>query len=125
MTGSRFRSTGNPVLDLTILAAAIMVMLLVRWLIANWPKLVFCLCRKEQESARVLYVHASVLSHNKYGEETAHVHTAGFETITGRRIKTYITHEDYIMLRAGSEGILTRKGGLFLGFDAHNKQSEN
>lgn len=113
---ARYRSTGDPALDLGILAAAVGIVLLVRLGVQHWPKVVYCIAPKTTEFAKVRYVHASAYSWSKHGAEEAHIHTASFQLENGRRIKLYITHKDYIMLRAGTEGYLTRKGGWFLGF---------
>lgn len=118
---ARFRSTGNAALDLGILAASVGIVLLVHLGVRHWPKVVYCLAPKTTEFAKVRYVHASAFSWNKRGNETDHIHTASFQLEDGRRIKLYITHEDYVMLRAGSEGYLTRKGGWFLGFEPGKK----
>ncbi len=120
---ARYRGTGNAALDLGILAASVGIVLLVRLGIRHWPKVVYCMAPKTREFAKVRYVHASAFSWSKRGEED-HIHTAGFQLEDGRRVKLYITHEDYIMLRAGSEGYLTRKGGWFLGFEPGEKREE-
>ena len=70
------------------------------------------------------YVHASAYAWSKRGDETDHIHTASFELQDGRKIKLHITHDDYIMLRTGSEGWLTRKGGWFLGFEPGEKSED-
>lgn len=114
---ARYRSTGDPALDLGILAAAVAIVLLVRLGVRHWPKVIYCLAPKTTEFAKIRYVHASAFTWSKRGEEQDHIHTASFQLEDGRRIKLYITHEDYIMLRPGSEGYLTRKGGWFLGFE--------
>ena len=123
---ARYRGTGNAALDLGILAASVVLVLLVRLGVKHWPKVVYCLAPKTTEFAKIRYVHASAFTWSKRGEEQDHIHTASFQLEDGRRIKLYITHEDYIMLRAGSEGYLTRKGGWFLGFEpGEKKQEEN
>lgn len=114
---ARYHSTGDPALDLGILAASVGIVLLVRLGVRHWPKVIYCMAPRTTEFAKVRYVHASAFSWNKRGDETDHIHTASFQLEDGRRIKLYITHEDYIMLRVGSEGYLTRKGGWFLGFE--------
>ena len=118
---ARYRSTGDPALDLGILAASVAIVLLVRLGIKHWPKAIYCLAPKTREFAKVRYVHASAFSWSPRSEEEDHIHTAGFQLEDGRRIKLYITHEDYIMLSAGEEGYLTRKGGWFLGFEPGTK----
>lgn len=118
---ARYHSTGDPAIDLGILAASVGIVLLVHLGVRHWPKVVYCMAPKTTEFARVRYVHASAFSWSKRGEEEAHIHTASFQLENGRRIKMYITHEDYVMLRAGSEGYLTRKGGWFLGFEPGEK----
>lgn len=115
---ARFRSTGNPALDMGLFAASVGIVLLIHLGVRHWPKVIYCLAHKTKEFARVCYVHASAFN------ETDHIHTAGFQLEDGRHIKMYITHEDYIMLRDGSEGYLTRKGGWFLGFEPGEKAAE-
>ncbi len=111
---ARYHSTGNPALDLGIFAAAVGIFFLVRLAIQHWPKLVYCFARKTREYAKVRYVHASAYAWNKRGDETDHIHTASFELQDGRKIKLHITHEDYIMLCAGSEGYLpAREDGFW------------
>lgn len=121
---ARYRGTGNAALDLGILAASVGIVLLVRLAIRHWPKAIYCFAPKAREFAKVRYVHASAFAWNKRGDETDHIHTASFELLDGRKIKLYITHEDYIMLQVGSEGWLTRKGGWFLGFEPGKKQTD-
>lgn len=121
---ARFRSTGNLALDLGFLAASIAIVLLIRLVINHWPKVIYCFASKTMEFVKVRYVHATPYAWSKRGNETAHIHTASFALQDGRKIKLYIPHEDYIMLRAGSEGYLTRKGGWFLRFDPGEKPEE-
>ena len=121
---ARYHSTGNPALDLGIFATAVGIFFLGRLAIQHWPKLVYCFARKTREYAKVRYVHASAYAWSKRGDETDHIHTASFELQDGRKIKLHITHDDYIMLRAGSEGWLTRKGGWFLGFEPGEKSED-
>ena len=122
---ARYHSTGDPALDLGIFAASVGVVLLVHLGVRHWPKIVYCLAPKTTEFVRVLDVHASAFSWNKRGEEADHIHTASFQLEDGRCIRLHITHEEYIMLSAGSEGYLTRKGGWFLGFEPGKKAADS
>ncbi|MBQ2929622.1 MAG: DUF2500 family protein [Clostridia bacterium] len=121
---ARYHSTGNPAIDLGIFAAAVGIFFLVRLAIQHWPKLVYCFARKTREYAKVRDVHASAYAWSKRGDETDHIHTASFELQDGQKIKLHITHDDYIMLRVGSEGWLIRKGGWFLGFEPGEKSDD-
>lgn len=115
---ARFHSTGDPVLDLGIFAVCASVTLAGYALMKHWPKLVYCLAKKTTQRATVRYVHAEAVSWNRYtGEERSHSHTAVFDLEDGNSITLHITHEDYIMLRKGVSGLLTRKGGQFISFE--------
>ncbi len=84
-----------------------------------WTHILWCCARKTTEHAKIRYVHASdfTLYWNRIeGEVKGHIHSAGATLDDGRRIKVYMNHEDYIMLRANTEGMLTRKGGRFISF---------
>ncbi len=84
-----------------------------------WPHIVWCFAPKTTERGKVRYVHATAftIDWNRFeGERQGHIHSAGITLEDGRKIKVYLSHEDYIMLRAGSVGTLTRKGGRFISF---------
>lgn len=121
---ARYHSTGDPAIDLGIFAASVGVCLLVHLGVRHWPKVAYCLAPQTTEFARVRDVHASAFFSSKSGIESDHIHTASFQLEDGRCIKMYITHKDYIMLSAGSEGYLTRKGGWFRGFEPGGKAAE-
>ena len=89
---ARYHSTGDVALDLGILAAAVLIVVLVRLGIRHWPRLIYCLAPETREFAKVRYVHASAFVWSKRGEEQDHIHTASFQMEDGRRIKLYITH---------------------------------
>ncbi len=84
-----------------------------------WAHICWCLSPVTTEHGRIRYVHASpfTVDWNRFtGEVQVHLHAAGVTFDDGRKIKVYLNNEDYIMLRAGSTGMLTRKGGRFLSF---------
>ncbi len=84
-----------------------------------WRHIRWCLSPVTTERGTIRYVHASdfTLYWNRIeGEVKGHIHSAGITLEDGRKIKVYLSHEDYIMLRANSVGTLTRKGGRFISF---------
>ncbi len=84
-----------------------------------WMHIAWCLARKTTEHGKIRYVHASgfpLYRTRTEGEMSGHIHSAGVTLDDGRRVKVYMNHADYMMLRAGSEGLLTHEGGRFIRF---------
>ncbi len=84
-----------------------------------WPHIRWCLSPVTTERGMVRYVHATAftIDWSRFeGERQGHIHSAGITLEDGRKIKVYLNHEDYIMLRANSVGTLTRQGGRFISF---------
>ncbi len=105
-------------LDMALLGISAMVVLIVFALIRWWQKIVYFFVPKVTEPVLIRKVHASAFMWNRYtGEEQNHMHSAEFERADGSWVKVYITHEEYIMLREGERGLLTRKGCSFVSFE--------
>lgn len=115
---ARFRSTGDPALDMALFGVALVIVLMICGLVKWWQKIVYFFAPKVTEPVTIRKVRASAISWNRYtGEEQSHIHSAEYERADGTWGKVYITHEEYIMLREGVRGLLTHKGRSFVSFE--------
>jgi len=94
----------------------------VRWL---WPRVRWCFARKQTQRAKVIDMQEKYPLYLRDGgwmrtcnEEIFHTHYAVFRLKDGTQHNMRIGKMDYQGILTGEEGLLTHKGGWFLGFDA-------
>ena len=95
----------------------------VRWL---WPRVRYCLAKKQTQRARVidmqekypLYLQGGGGWMRTWDDEIFHTHYAVFKLEDGTRLTLRIGKADYQGILTGSEGMLTRKGKWFQSFVA-------
>lgn len=94
-----------------------------RWL---WPRLRYCFAKKQTSHVKVIDMQEKYPLYLRDGgwfktwdEEIFHTHYAVFKFDDGSRCTMRIGKADYQGILTGAEGMLTHKGGWFLGFEDH------
>ncbi|MGN1367255.1 MAG: DUF2500 family protein [Aristaeellaceae bacterium] len=93
------------------------------WIRMLWPKVRWCLSRKQTEQATLLALNAKYPLYLRdggwfkaYDEEIFHTHYATFKTEDGQQYTMRISKAQYQEMMTGATGQLTHQGCCFISF---------